>query len=461
MKIKLTILFYLILGALTIFFFEGTGGSGDSMYHYLYAKEAPSHPELFFNHWAKPLFVLIASLFAQLGFIGMKIMNLILVAYTIWFTYKTAQVLNIRESWLTGLLIIFSPLYFTLTFSGLTEPLFAFVLILATYLFLKKKLITSIILISFLAFIRSEGLFFVGIFGFGLAWNKEWKKLPLLLVGSVAYGLAGYPIYGDVLWVFNKVPYAKLSSTYGEGTALHFVQQLIYVIGIPFYIFFWLGVAAWFRNTWKNGFNPNLTFLIYGGVFAFIIAHSVFWYFGIFNSMGLKRVLISVIPYISIIGLIGINFLVFDLLGSYKKGGIILRYLMFAYLMIFPFTSNPAAIDIAHDLDYTLAEKTAQKAAEHVLSNKTDFRLVTADIYFCALLNKDCFDTNEKVFLNQYNLSNLEKNDIVIWENWFAVVEQAVSLEQLEQNTNLKKVKEIEEVNHKGRTVHYVVFTVK
>lgn len=461
LKIKLTILFYLIIGVLTIIFFQGTGGSGDSMHHFLYAKEAPSHPELFFDHWAKPLFVLIASPFAQLGFVGMKIMNLLLVTATIWFTYKTALEFKIRESWLTGLLIIFSPLYYSLTFSGLTEPLFAFILILATYLYLKDKLWWSMILISFLPFVRSEGLFFIGTFGFILLWNKQWRKLPLLLIGSVIYGIAGYPVHGDLLWVFNKVPYAKLSSTYGEGTAFHFVQQLLYVIGIPFYIFFWLGVLAWFRNTWKKGFNPSLTFLIYGGVFAFIIAHSIFWYFGIFNSMGLKRVLISVIPYISIIALIGINFVTLDLLQSVKKGGMILRYLMIAYLVVFPFTSNPAAIDLKHDLDYTMAEKAAQKAANNLSNEPSDFRIVTADIYFCELLGRDCFDESEKVFLNSYHLSHLQENDIVIWENWFAIVEQAISLEQLENHPELQKTYEIKELNHKGRLVHYVVFKAK
>ena len=51
---------YVVAAAFTIFYFNGTGDSGDSPMHYLFAKYAPKHPELYFDHWAKPLFVLLA-----------------------------------------------------------------------------------------------------------------------------------------------------------------------------------------------------------------------------------------------------------------------------------------------------------------------------------------------------------------------------------------------------------------
>lgn len=69
------ILVYTIIAAFTLYYFNGTGDSGDSIHHYLFAKYAPIHPSLFFNHWAKPLYVLIFSPFAQFGFIGVKILN--------------------------------------------------------------------------------------------------------------------------------------------------------------------------------------------------------------------------------------------------------------------------------------------------------------------------------------------------------------------------------------------------
>jgi hypothetical protein len=459
--LRLILLGYFIIGLLTIIFYDGTGGGGDSVYHFLYAKEAPQHPELFFNHWAKPLFVLIASPFAQFGLIGVKLLNLFFVSATIWFTAKTANHFNIRENWISGLMLIFSPLYFALTFSGLTEPMFAFFLILATFLFLKKHFVGSLIIISFLPFIRSEGLFFIATFGFTFIWIKKWKMLPLLLTGSILYGIAGYPFHGDFLWVFNKVPYARLSSTYGEGNPFHFVNQLIYVVGIPIYILFWLGIVAWFWQTWKRGFKPQLTFIIYGGVFSFILAHSIFWHYGIFNSMGLNRVLISIMPYIAIIALIGLNFFSDVLLAPLNKKLKLVRYFFLGYALIFPFTSNPAALDFAKDLGPTPAEQVASEMAKQLEKDVDDFRIVVADINFCYLMNKDCFDSKEKVFLNEEALGNLRANDIIIWDNWFAVVEQGISLNQLENHSQLEKINEIKRTSPGDRTVHFVAFKVR
>lgn len=461
MKSAIIIFIYLILGSLTIIFFDGTAGAGDSIYHYLYAKEAPENPILYFDHWAKPLWVLIASPFAQLGFNGIKIMNLIAVAGTIFFTTKTAEKLRIKDGWITGLMILFCPLYYVLTFSGLTEPLFAFFLILATFLFLDKSYFWSILIISFLPYIRSEGLFFIGVFGFTLIWIRAWKFLPILVTGSLVYGIAGYPVHEDFLWVFNKVPYAKLSSTYGKGNSVfHFYNELLYVIGIPFYIFFWLGIIAWFRNTWKKGFDPSLTFLIYGGAISFITAHSIFWYFGIFNSMGLKRVLICIVPLLSIVGLYGINLLSEQLLNKFRRLGQIIKYTLLSYLILFPFTSNPAAIDFSKDLSPQTAEIVARQASQFVRTHYEEFRIVTADIHFCELLKKDCFDSEEKVFLNAYQLDHLKSNDVIIWENWFSTVEQGIGIDKLDHHPRLKRVKSFEQNSPNGRKVIYVVYEV-
>ena len=47
--------------------------------------------------------------------------------------------------------------------------------------------------------------------------------------------------------------------------------------------------------------------LILCGFGAFLIAHSLFWYLGIFNSLGLKRVLIGIMPMMALIVLYGFN----------------------------------------------------------------------------------------------------------------------------------------------------------
>ena len=458
-KIHFLLLFHLIVGILTIIFFNGTGDAGDSVYHYLFAKYAPNHPELYFDHWAKPFFVLTASPFSQLGFVGVKIMNLLLVNGTLWLTYLVTKKLNIQHAWLVTLLLIFSPLYFILTFSGLTEPLFAFLLLLSFYFFFQKKLFWSCLIISFLPYVRSEGLFFIGIFGAYFIYVKNWKSLLTLTIGSVLYGFAGYPIYNDLLWVFNKVPYARMSSTYGSGDPFHFVIQLQYVIGIPIYILFWLGIIAWFVDLIKKKITCNITYFVYGSVFAFILAHSIFWYYGIFNSMGLKRVMICVIPLIAIIALKGFNLIFeFQFKQNLKK---VMSGIIIIYVVVFPFTSNPAAIDFKHDLNLNLDQRLAKKITIQI-NNLSDYnRLLTNHPYLCETLNIDCFDETKRQFLNKGTLQDLKVNDILVWESWFSVVEHGIQKDVLESNPRLELLYSVSETNYKGRTIEYSLYIVK
>ena len=87
-ELLLLSLLYLGSSIFILLLFTGTGNEADSINHYLFAKYAPEHPNLFFNHWAKPLFTLIASPFAQFGFVGVKIFNVLCGLASSIFIYK-------------------------------------------------------------------------------------------------------------------------------------------------------------------------------------------------------------------------------------------------------------------------------------------------------------------------------------------------------------------------------------
>jgi hypothetical protein len=50
---------------------------GDGIMHYFISNASWENPELFLHHWGKPLFILFSSSFAQFGFYGMVIFNII------------------------------------------------------------------------------------------------------------------------------------------------------------------------------------------------------------------------------------------------------------------------------------------------------------------------------------------------------------------------------------------------
>jgi hypothetical protein len=410
--------FYAIVCALTIAFFNGTGDSGDSVTHYLFARYAPSHPVLYFDHWAKPVFVLLASPFAQFGFIGIKIFNSIISLAVIFFTYKTAEQLQLKNAWLVALLLIFSPLFYILTFSGLTEPLFALFSILGLYSCVRSHYNFAAIIISFLPYVRSEGLIIIGVISLYFAYKGLWKTLPILFFGSIIYGFVGFFVHGSFLWVFNKIPYATLGSVYGHGNLLHFVEQLINVTGVPIYFIFWTGFLALIIVLIKTKrVNAEQHILLLIGFCAFFIAHSLFWYLGIFSSMGLKRVLIGMMPIIALISLIGFNAVTETIITNekIKKG---FQLLLLGYILVFPFTANPSAIHWEKDLNLSSDQSAAKQLAESkLLTENTNYPLLFNYNYMCLLLDIDYFNKKECQHISYENITKMNANDLLVWDN--------------------------------------------
>ena len=83
-----------VVGLLVIYFFKGTGDHGDSVQHFLFARDAWKEPMHLMDHWAKPLWTLIASPFCQFGFDGVKVFNLLCFCGCLYFTQKISRATN-------------------------------------------------------------------------------------------------------------------------------------------------------------------------------------------------------------------------------------------------------------------------------------------------------------------------------------------------------------------------------
>lgn len=454
----LLLLFYVALGGLTIYYFDGTGDNGDSILHYLHARYAPLHLEVYFYHWSKPLYVLFASPFAQFGFKGIKVFNLLLAFGSIYLTYLISVLLKQNNAVVAALILICTPLYFVLTFSGLTEILFGFWVCLALYFYLKERLVLSLILFSFLPYTRSEGLIMLGVIALFLLWDKKYRLLPYLLTGSIVYAIAGYFVYHDFLWVFTEIPYSKLSSQYGSGKLTHFVDQLFYVVGPIIYLLLVIGLINLITQGIKSNFNNKSALIVPVFFLTYFIAHSLFWWLGIFNSMGMKRVMIAIAPMISIIGVIGFNSIVNWIKLMSEKASKAITVILVLAIALFPFTHNKAAINFKKDLDITPEQQLAKQVcveASNIHTSNTLY-LISNPIFY-EYLNLDPFDNQTCKGISPENINKLRKGDIVIWDNWFSVIENNVTFEMLDNNSQLKLIEKFECMQD-GRMVEMRVY---
>lgn len=454
----ITLSFLFIIFAIV---FEGTGGNGDSLLHYMYAKYAWLDHSLFFNHWGKPVFTIISSPFAQFGFTGIKIFNVLASSFSVLFAYKIAKRFNLTYSHLIFIPIFAAPLFFKVMFSGLTEPFSAFILSAFLYTWVVNKRVTAITIISFIPFIRSEGLIILGVVLVYLLWTKNWKYVPLLIVGHLVISLLGYQYNDNLLWVFNKIPYAKLSSVYGVGNWSHFVNQLYFCLGPLIYFLLIIGLikmlAAMFTPEKRTDFFNEKLFLVYGIFIAFFIAHTMFWALGIFNSMGLNRVFVTVFPLIALICLEGLGFITQNFSVKIKK---IVAYTISLLIVIFTCLSNPASINFKEDLLLDEGMKTVKEKVVPYLETKYPTKTyMSGDISIAFYSNRNVFNPND--FLMIYNTKPhllKDTNFVFIWDPWFARVEGGLDLEILKNSTNLKGDTTFKLAEKEGDHMEYIIF---
>lgn len=434
-----------LIASLLVFIVPGTGDGGDSIQHFLTAKYAFQNPAFFFDLWAKPIYMFFAAPLSQLGFKALMLGNVWLGLGSACLVYRCAERLQIKgAAW--GMLFLFSVSGFVpLLYSGLTEPIFGFVLMLSLYFALGERLSLSLVIISFLPFVRNEGWAIVAVFLLWLLIQKEWKKIPLLGLGAIFISLIGWPFQGQWNWIYTKIPDIGGQATYGEGSFWHFFDKLNYVIGIPLYALLLIGGLALIISVFRSAERSNIAqwnnflWLVAGSYTAYFLAHSLAWWLPGIKSMGLERVLVGTIPLAILIGLYGWQYLLSWLPQKWQKwlGGAIA-----AYVIIFPFTANHAAYDWNRDFQLSPDQIVAKEAVPFLLANYPETVWYHEHPYFNFLGERNPFDAQQyHRILTVNDFSKLPTGTPVIWDSWFAVVEGQQSLESLRNQPSLEEVR--------------------
>jgi len=246
----------LLLQLILIFFSTDFYGGADNISHYRIARYAWKYPPLFLDLWGKPVYTAFVFPFALFGIQAARLFNAIAGLAAVFFTIRAMRAMGEKDNLITIAFIAFSPVYFLVMQSCLTEVLFSLVLMLSFWMFFEEKYCRAALVLSFLPFVRSEGYIFFPLFATALALAREYRAIPLLAAGSLFYTLAGYPHFRDWLWVIHHWPYAMDNSLYGSGSLFHFVRQSPEIFGVPFLLFLITGLIA----KTKRPFRPMRTF---------------------------------------------------------------------------------------------------------------------------------------------------------------------------------------------------------
>jgi hypothetical protein len=357
-------------------------------------------------------------------------------------------------------------MHISLILSGLTEPLFAFVLLLGIYWLLHEKYFSALLLLSFLPFVRSEGLVICCVLFVYLLIKEKYDLIPLLGVGHVVYSLLGYVVHKDLLWVFNKMSYAVLDSVYGQGRWLHFVKRMPEVAGVVITLLLWAGLLYGFtllvrylRRKLEVDGEKEL-WLVYGIFAAFFVAHTIFWALGIFNSMGLLRVMTGITPLIALIALQGINYLRAPVRTHRRSRWIV--YALLLAVVAFPFTRHEFAYKWQRDFALKADQQADQDLADYVKQHYPDYKnyeFYYEPCYLSVTLGINYFDEQKhRRLLGAFERNQFADSCFVIWDDWFAVQAANVSFEKLSQDARFRLIQTFERKDYWGVTRKTALF---
>lgn len=438
-----------LMGFFLFYFPENTGDDGDSINHYFYVRYAFDYPFFFFHLWAKPLLVMAAALPAQLGMMGMKGFNVGMALLAAYLSYRVAKQLGIKRAALCIPFLLMMPEYFRLAYSGLTEFLFSFLLIASMLLFSRQRVGWATVLISFTPFSRPEGLLFIGLTAVYLLVQPKYRKyLPLLLVGQVvisvlAATLSDYPLF----YFFTNHPNAQITPNYGQvGQPFHYLIGLLLVMGVPLYVAFLIGTMVWtpvlllFRNTEDPQYYNKLYVLL--GAYMVIVAHSIFWIFGLFKTFGLLRNMLSIAPFMAIIALIGFNS-VLQLISLPKATQRAISLLLIVGTVGWPFYGVKLyALQIPKNFSQVPYQELTNEAAAYLKAEYPEGLFFSFYPHFPYAMGMNPFDWRVHQFLNREVLDKeLPSHSLLVWDDHYARLDGGVSREMLDVHPRLKFIK--------------------
>lgn len=446
------VLYGLIIAGFAFSFFaaftEIPAGGADNFAHFNISKWAFRYPHLFLDHWGKPVFTILTAPFAQAGMLGVRIFNIVCGLLTAWFTYELLRHFNLRFAWLSVFVVLFTPIYFVMMFSGMTETLFSLFVVVSIFLFFKEKYILSAILISFVFLVRTEGLPYIFLFLPGFLIKRQYKAIPFLFTGFILFSVAGWLFhYHDFFWLINERPYATAGTTiYGSGSWYYYLTEMPVYFGRIVQVAVFAGslamMIAWLTSRGKLNHNAFLqVLLILGSFWGYFFIHSYLWWVGE-TSAGLHRVMAGVSPLVAMMAVFALN-------THLKPTHWNTFIAAFAWVL-----TGILAVSAIQYHDKAIGHNPSSEVLKRVSlwlkePQQARHKLVIHDPYFAFSTGVDAWDTDvvQYGFLNNdFPGDGLPDSTLFVWDAHFSAYEGRLPLEKIMDSPDFELIRQFKPV---------------
>jgi len=299
----------------------------DGGQHYLFARWAWVHHELFVGVWSRPLYTSVYAFPALIGYRAARTLTVLICLAVSYQTWRLAEDLKIDRAPLAIALVWLQPSFFLFCSDNMTEPIFALVYVVALRLHHRGRLKTGMIVASLMILARPEGFFLGMLWGLwvlmdrqrdGATLRGEGKSLDLpfrpvapsprrpvslllLATGAFLWWLAAFVITGDPLFIKHNWPanWPMTGTIYGAAGLYVYPTRLPEIVGLFLLPPFFYGLFHLLKH--RRLYTLTSSFLL------LFILHTILRAYGLLGSAGYPRYLAAISPAIALITLTGWN----------------------------------------------------------------------------------------------------------------------------------------------------------
>jgi hypothetical protein len=305
----------------------------DGGQHYLFARWAWVHHELFVGVWSRPLYTSVYAFPALIGYRAARTLTVLICLAVSYQTWRLAEDLRIDRAPLAIGLVWLQPSFFLFCADNMTEPIFALVYVVALRLHHRGRLKAGMIVASLMILARPEG-FFLGVLWGLWVLTERWRDkgtrgqgdkekgrqgdrkifsplhlvshsptLPLFLLatGAFAWWLAALAVTGDPFFIKHNWPtdWPMTGTIYGAAGLYAYPIRLAEIVGLFLLPPFFYGLFHLLKH--RRLYPLTSSFLL------LLVLHTVLRAYGLLGSAGYPRYLVAISPTIALITLAGWN----------------------------------------------------------------------------------------------------------------------------------------------------------
>lgn len=276
----------------------------DDLRHFQNAAGVWTDARFLAHEWARPGFTAPYALAALGGWRGARLLSSALAALTAYLAFLSAQRLGVRTAWLAAPLTLAQPLFFSLSYTTLTETPAAFYIALSLWVMLQGRFVVSSAVLSIALVTRWELIAFAPLWLIAVAVYAQTDSLrnrvrraaallvlvvPAIFWAPIAHNVAAIAIGWEAP---VRVYLGSEHATYPSGDVAAFLAHLTTTAGLAIAV---LGIAGC-----SGLLDRPRGWLIGAMVFVFLAVQTVLHVRAAFASGGYARFVVTIAPLMAI-----------------------------------------------------------------------------------------------------------------------------------------------------------------